>query len=131
MVDLGLASKAFVDDKDYTRDSTLDEGTLEDQRKEYLSAQHAIMRDSPVAKIVRDGGRPGILDEEYVDSNDPGVRSAIRAARDAGDTSAKFEVNIESEFEKMVAGDKNLKKMFDDYFTDKGGFTDAEKALLE
>ena len=44
MVDLGLASKAFVDDKDYTRDSTLDEGTLEDQRKEYLSAQHAIMR---------------------------------------------------------------------------------------
>ena len=129
LVDLGLASKAFRDDSDFTRDFTLDEGTTEEQRKEYLSAQHAIMRDSPVAKIVREGGRPGILDGEYVDSNDPANRAAIRAAIDSGDKNAKFEVNIEQEFEKMVAADKNLKRMFEDYFTEKGGFTDQERGF--
>jgi len=129
LVNLGLASKAFRDDKDFTRDFTLDEGTTEEQRKEYLSAQHAIMRDSPVAKIVRDGGRPGILDGEYVDSNDPAIRAAIRSAIDSGDKNAKFEVNVEQEFEKMVDADENLKRMFEDYFTDKGGFTDQERGF--
>lgn len=129
LVDLGLASKAVRDDKDYTRDFTLDEGTLDDQREEYLSAQHAIMRDSPVAEIVRKGGRPGILDGEYVDSNDPAIRSAIREAIESGDKNAKFEVNVESEFEKMVDTNPELKKMFQDYFTDKGGFTDQERGF--